>query len=645
MIDRFLKHLSKIIRYKKKIIIFVCAILYKIIDDIILYRTFKNGIDYCDFKFIDTDNFKKLKYDQVLLIKKQADDICNHKFNVLGLQDYYVGNAIKWNCDFISGYEWPMRFYRLLNINAKKSKVDIKVPWELSRFNHLLLLGEAYKLSNDIKYINEFKNEIDSWIKNNRYQYGINWSCSMEVAIRAINLILSFQLFREVDNKIKYDVSWKKYINLIYLHGNHIFKNLEYKERGRSNHYIANLVGLLFIGMFFKHTKRGSNWLEFAVKELEKEIDVQVLADGVDYESSTYYHCFVTEMIVYSLILLKKNGMQVSQNFENKVEIMCTFIKSISKPNGLIPQIGDTDNGRLLKFIYSVPLDFREIICLSSCLFNKEELMLSLEDITNISIISSILIFGYFKYTKASNNKIFKVYEQSKYIVYKDDRIYFITHLGDVGKGGVGGHGHNNALGFELNIDGEDIFIDPGSYCYSMDKELRNHFRSTSAHNTVMINNEEQNSINNGLFTMLENSHSRIIQVIESENDVKIVGCHFAYQNLGVEVYREFVISKVENKILINDNIKKINNHKINLKWYFHCSPSILLKPNEGYVSANKQNIHICVFYDSKCSYSQIVGKYSPSYGLYEENNVMEFFYDTDSTESFTFTIEYDRIK
>jgi hypothetical protein len=46
----------------------------------------------------------------------------------------------------------------------------------------------------------------------------------------------------------------------------------------------------------------------------------------------------------------------------------------------------------------------------------------------------------------------------------------------------VGGHAHNDKLSFELCVDGEDIIVDPGSYIYALNPEMRNHFRCAASH-------------------------------------------------------------------------------------------------------------------------------------------------------------------
>jgi hypothetical protein len=79
-------------------------------------------------------------------IVSTADKINNNIFNLLGSGDVNMGENINWHCDFKNSFCWdPKTYYK--DIKRPYGKADIKVPWELSRFHHLTLLGEAYLIS------------------------------------------------------------------------------------------------------------------------------------------------------------------------------------------------------------------------------------------------------------------------------------------------------------------------------------------------------------------------------------------------------------------------------------------------------------------------------------------------------------------
>ena len=192
-----------------------------------------------------------------------AEQICAHIFDLLGSGESSVNEAndepenyrkIDWHRDFKSGERWnPQVFYTDTEI-IKGNGSDIKVPWELSRFQHLPTLGKAYWLTSDEKYAREFVNEISDWIYSNPPQFGVNWNCTMEIAIRAVNWIWGYYFFKD-----SLQVSREfllKFLKSLLVHGRHIRSNLERNWRGvNTNHYLSNLVGLVYLGVMFPEFK------------------------------------------------------------------------------------------------------------------------------------------------------------------------------------------------------------------------------------------------------------------------------------------------------------------------------------------------------------------------------------------------------
>ena len=125
-------------------------------------------------------------------IVHKAIKIIDHRFVLFGKEfSFHPGQSttsssyqkINWHQDPSTGSEFPQKdWYRLVRKNLPKGS-DLKYPWELSRFHHLILLGQAYAYTNQEKYTLEFINQISDWIESNPIRYGINWSNTMEVGI------------------------------------------------------------------------------------------------------------------------------------------------------------------------------------------------------------------------------------------------------------------------------------------------------------------------------------------------------------------------------------------------------------------------------------------------------------------------------
>lgn len=305
-------------------------------------------------------------------------------------QDYV---PIDWHIDFKSGYRWAESvWYRDIQFGHLPG-VDVKVPWELARMQHLPQLARAYALAvagaegfcrPDV-YALEFRNQILDFVSCNPPRYGVNWWCAMDVGIRTVNWLMAYDLF--MSGGAAFDQKFDQVFRLsVYQHGQHIVNNLEWHAEFRGNHYLSDIVGLLFVASYLPCDAEIDAWLAFAVQELIVEVKGQFHDDGGNFEASTSYHRLSAELVVYATALvvglseIKRAALSsYDHNFIGRVPKlhpapirifmvpgtkaqspfpewywrrlgkMAEFTKSILRPDNLSPQIGDNDSGRLLK--------------------------------------------------------------------------------------------------------------------------------------------------------------------------------------------------------------------------------------------------------------------------------------------------------
>jgi len=561
-------------------------------------------------------------------IIKQANKICNHIFNLLGSGDINLGKDIKWNEDFKTGFIWGNKFYKKIKQINLNNNSDVKVPRELSRFQHTAILGQAYLISNDLKYVLEFKNQIEDWTKKNPVEMSVNWACTMDVAIRACNWIIGYYFFKSCP-KINKEF-WIKYNKELYLHGKYIFKNLERADQYNGNHYLSDLAGLIWLGLYFKNFKydkeevknNPKTWLDFGLKEFEKEMKNQVNPDGVDYEASTAYHCLVTELFLFTSILCSKNNIIFPKEYRYKLEKMIEFILNITKPNGLIPLLGDMDSGRFIILSDYGNLDkrdFRYLLALGGEYFNRDDFKFYTSNNNNR------IPFWCFeninkKKEKSSINLESKAYKNSGYYILRNDKIYIIIKCGPNGINANGGHTHNDQLSFELNVSGKDFIIDPGTYVYTADYELRNLFRRTSMHNTLQIGNLEQNSFEEkDLFRINNETKAQLLNF----NNNYFKGRHYGYKDkVGIIAEREVKLE--DKKIIINDFVIQ-ENKNLGYKKYirFHLGKEVEIEKKSDYLILNNEEIRIKLFNLQKSEYNIEKSWMAKEYGVREATKVM----------------------
>ncbi|WP_198006666.1 alginate lyase family protein [Psychromonas sp. CNPT3] len=510
--------------------------------------------------FYGSESKEKVKnfYDENPQIQKEviksADAVLMHQFYLLGSNLVTLSKKIPWNKDFKSNFVWENIFYKDIVLVDLNNSADVKIPWEVSRFQHFFCLGKAYWITGDAKYFTEMKFQTSDWIDSNPYCFSVNWTCAMDVGIRAVNWIHAYFHFEEPINQ---DKKFKdKFNQSLYQHGQFIFRNLENGEKLKNNHYLSNLVGLIYLGLYFcafKENKEHEKWLCFSMKELEKEMFIQNHIDGSNYETSTSYHRLVTELFFFAMLLTEKNKINFTESFRMRLELMHEFLMNITKTNGTSPLIGDVDDGRLL--IISDYYGWKKnalnnTLGLAGLYFKRKDFSQYGSAYKEECLWISGLV-NYDQDRTLTNGKSISYPDGGLYFL-KNKAIYCAIRCGALSLRGKGGHSHNDQLAIELNILGEDFFIDPGVDVYTADYKSRNKFRSTKMHNTVSIDGDEQNDFDEkSLFQMKEQSFAKCLKFNETEFE----GEHYGfYKKNGVIHNRKINIK--EGVFVLQDEIK-----------------------------------------------------------------------------------------
>ncbi len=218
---------------------------------------------------------------------------------------------IDWQLDFKSGWRWREDRYALDQPFPVARGADIKVPWELSRLQHLPQLALCVLLAGDERpglraaedYAREVRAQILDFLAANPPRFGVDWACPMDVGIRAANMALAVDLLTEAG--FAPDAPFAAaFCRGLRDHARHIAGHLEWSESGRSNHYLGDLIGLLWASAILPADGESDAWLAFAARELIGECEIQFLADGGNYEGSTAYHRLSGEICAFGIALI-----------------------------------------------------------------------------------------------------------------------------------------------------------------------------------------------------------------------------------------------------------------------------------------------------------------------------------------------------
>jgi hypothetical protein len=150
------------------------------------------------------------------------------------------------------------------------------------------------------------------------------------------------------------------------------------------------------------------------------------------------------------------------------------------------------------------------------------------------------------------------------------DEVRLLVDSGPLGYLSIAAHGHADALSFVLSIGDREILVDPGTYAYHTDPAWRRYFRSTLAHNTVGVDEQDQ-SVQAGNFMWTNHAHARCIEFEAGADRQRFLGEHYGYQRLEDPVIhrREIICDTQRQVIEVTDMLRCDREHRARRSWHF----------------------------------------------------------------------------
>ena len=516
----------------------------------------------------------------------EADAVVDHRITLFGCL-FDLGPGIDWHRDPRADAPWPLTHYTRVPLVIGRG-ADVRVVWELNRLQQLVTLGRAYLLTNDERYSEEFLLQLASWYEDNPPRFGVNWRMAMEAGIRAVNIIAALDMFRS--STAVSDQAVELILKTLLAHGRFIRTNLEFSYRTNSNHYLSDLIGLFAIGETLPEIREARSWRDYSGPRLVKEMDRQVLADGVDYELSTGYHRFVLEIFSLFFSLCRTGSFDPGTAFTARLEAMFDFVRRYLKPDNTAPAIGDSDDGRLIKFKERPADDQSYLLSIGSVFFGGAFKQSSEYDEEAIWWFGRAGLDTFERAPIRERGAGSRAFPDAQIFIQRAGHLYSIIDCGDHGARGRGSHAHSDALALEVFAFGRTFLRDPGTYCYTASEEQRNLFRSTACHNTVRVDGEEISQVTEGdLFAFSSNVRPRV-NLWESTPERDVLDAeHYAYRRLALPVTHRRVVTfyKREGYWTIRDIFTGEGLHRFEFFFNFDAGLEVQIKPDNSVVASD----------------------------------------------------------
>ena len=337
--------------------------------------------------------------------------------------------------------------------------------FNLHYFEFLFPLIQEYQQSGNTACLHKIKNFISGWIAQNpQSKKGNGWQ-PYTVAVRLTNWLSCFSYLErpfaddeEFQNKMLSSI----YEQFCFL-ATHLEKDI------LANHYFEDLKALVLCALFFDDKPM----LKASIQALKKQCAEQILLDGMHFELSPMYHKIILEDLIRVAAALRGRGITVSD-------------------------LGAAIQ-RMLNAAYSLEAGLQRIPLFNDCGSNVAK------------SLDALLRAGenHFQIIPQLQDQL----PAAGYYIFRNGPWTLIADAGSPGAKYTPGHAHCDAMSFELFKNGIPVLVNCGTYAYQ--SELRAFFRSTSAHNTVMVNDVEQSQCW-GIFRM--GKRSRVCVLNRSQN-------------------------------------------------------------------------------------------------------------------------------
>lgn len=471
-----------------------------------------------------------------------------------------TAQPLDWHRDPGSGHRWPHeRPWWELSLNPGRG-IDVRRAWELSRHRDLFVLGRAYWATGDAEYARTAAARLDSWLRENPPELGINWASNLEIAVRSIAWIWALQFFRGAE---AFDPAliWRMTGTLMAA-ARHISRDIAFSRACMpGNHVIGDAAGLAIIALQFPELRDAESWRAQAFHVLQEESVRQLTADGFHVEESPAYHLFVWELLYSVAALGERNGHDVSGLWD-VLRRMAFAAAALVTPDRNLPASGDSDD--------SAAYDLRDgtsraaAMCAVAAVRFAEPLLKTVAMRPAEDLLWLIGPDALERWSHLDVREMERAADTAPGLVARTDS----TPQADYAFfrcGGMSRHTHADALHLDIVVEGTPVLVDGGPGSYNGANEWRNYFRGTAAHNTLVVDGEPQAEPHRA-FRWRTPLHTRRGGFRSDDAGIWMDGEHDGYQRLGV-IHRRQVLWLRDWGWIVVDRLTGSGDHDVTLQW------------------------------------------------------------------------------
>ncbi|MFZ2046013.1 MAG: alginate lyase family protein, partial [Trebonia sp.] len=407
----------------------------------------------------------------------------------------------------------------------------IKQVWEVNRLQHLTLLATAWFLTAEEAYAQRVADQLRSWLRENPFLSGVNWTSGIELGVRLINLAWIRRLLDSWPGVAALFEGSETTVRQIRWHQEYL---AAFESRGSSanNHLIAEAAGQLAASCAFPWFPESDRWRREAASLLARSLADNTFPSGINRELASDYHGFVFELGVFAAAEAAAAGTPVPDGTWRLLCSMADAMAALVDCLGQPPRQGDSDEGRVVLLDAPARGRWPALLALGDGVFGRLAWWPAVPPDAGSVLLRSL----------AGDVEEVSGRPAARPDRFPDAGISFLRTAAadspelwcrcDGGPHGflsIAAHAHADALSVEVRYGGVDVLADPGTYCYHGEPAWRSYFQSTIGHNTVEVGGRWQ-SVRGGAFLWLRHAAGREISFASDGAVASWTGEHDGYR-------------------------------------------------------------------------------------------------------------------
>ena len=425
-------------------------------------------------------------------------------------------------------------------------------------------LVSAYVLTNDARYCTKFDELFARWYDQRN---GIRRTIpDFDVVYYELGLSARLRVFLEqyLLPRERSDVRFHERMLKVFLATGRWLHALEEGEGYRSGNWqIHGAYTLLQLGVTFPEFAESGAWLATGVRRLREHLQQDFTDDGGHSERAPRNYTFATYLVYRNaLFLLEKHRQEqefasvIRERMGKTLEWLITMVT----PTGDVPAYNDSHRGR-------IPVDVMQD---GAIRFNRPDVHAVLQRLLRVTPPGIAVALPAF----TSRNM-----PSSGFAVMRSDWTREARYL-SVNYGPYGGpHTHNDLLDFELYAYGVPLAVDAGIGATYDDPLHEEWYRSTRAHNMVVVN---------GRNIRREGNRGEDVLWATTPPVEFFAASHRGYE--GIRQRRAILFVKPDYWI-VDDQVEGARETDT-LSWYLH-TPTRVLPYQKGFQSTSSPGITI----------------------------------------------------